>query len=288
MSFPTESSAKSIARDVIEEVKQELGQDWLKVKGIGLAKPDYMDSWLDSLVTNSDQRSDLDALKAALAYWQSDAFDAWLADVTGLPCFCQNDAAAAATSELLLAPKPPSKDFFYLFVSTACGGSLVANGECYFGANGKAGSFGLIPTTTGKHGQWVLEALSLSSLHRYFMAKGIIWPEQDHDWLQPSYRIDIECWAMEVAEEVKAALVSVIALYDPQVILIGGRLPEVVLTQLIMALRQVVSANIVLPMPDIQIAQTGYTAGVLGAAVLPLYETFAPQKNVLLLSSKEA
>ncbi len=286
VSFPTESSAKSIARDVIEEVKQKLGQDWLKVKGIGLAKPDYMDSWLDSLVTNSDQRSDLDALQAALAYWQSDAFETWLAEVTDLPCFCQNDAAAAATSELLLAPKPPSKDFFYLFVSTACGGSLVANGECYFGANGKAGSFGLIPTTTGKHGQWVLEALSLASLHRYLTAKGFTWPEQDQDWLQPSYGVEIECWAMEVAEEVKAALVSVIALYDPQVILIGGRLPEAVLTQLIMALRQVVSANIVLPMPDIQIAQTGYTAGVLGAAVLPLYETFAPQQNVLLLSSK--
>ena len=45
-------------------------------------------------------------------------------------------------------------------------------------------------------------------------------------------------------------------------------------------------AHSMLPLPMIRIAQTGHTAGVLGAAVLPLYETFAPQQNLLLLSSK--
>lgn len=288
VSFPTENLAKKIAEDLIEEVKTTLGEDWSKVQGIGLARPDYMDSWLETLVTDSDQRADLSNLKAALAYWQSDAFESWLTDLTGVPCFCENDAVAAATSELLLASVAPQRDFFYLFVSTACGGSFVANGECYFGAHGKAGSFGLIPTATGKHGKWILEALSLSSLRRFFADKQIPWPSTDDLWLEPQYTTLIEQWASEVAFEVTPALASVVALYDPEAILIGGRLPSPVLAALIICIENRLTAHSMLPLPVIRIAQTGHTAGVLGAAVLPLYGSFAPQQNLLLLSSKSA
>ncbi|MDE8602876.1 ROK family transcriptional regulator [Marinomonas sp. RSW2] len=287
VSFPTEDLAKKIAQDLIEEVKVTLGAGWSKVQGIGLARPDYMDSWLDTLVTDSGQRANLDGLKAALEYWQSDAFESWLAELTGVSCFCENDAVAAATSELLLASGSSKRHFFYLFVSTACGGSLVANGECYFGAHGKAGSFGLIPTATGKHGKWILEALSLSSLRRFLMANQVVWPVNEKGWHDAQYAPLINQWAAEVALEVTPALASVIALYDPEAVLIGGRLPAPVLAALIDRLESTLATHSMLPLPEIRVAQTGYTAGVLGAAVLPLYETFAPQQNVLLLSSKE-
>ncbi|MFQ3186724.1 MAG: putative NBD/HSP70 family sugar kinase [Marinomonas primoryensis] len=286
VSFPSEKLAKKIAQDLIEEVKATLGAGWSKVKGIGLARPDYMDSWLDTLVTDSDQRANLDGLKAALEYWQSDAFESWLAELTSVSCFCENDAVAAATSELLLASDSPKRHFFYLFVSTACGGSLVANGECYFGAHGKAGSFGLIPTASGKHGKWILEALSLSSLRRFLMANQVVWPDNE-GWHDAQYAGLINQWAAEVALEVTPALASVIALYDPEAVLIGGRLPAPVLAALIDRLKSTLASHSMLPLPEIRVAQTGYTAGVLGAAVLPLYETFAPQQNLLLLSSKE-
>ncbi|MCW4629996.1 MULTISPECIES: ROK family transcriptional regulator [Marinomonas] len=287
VSFPSEMLAKKIAEDLIEEVKATLGTNWSKVQGVGLARPDYMDSWLETLVTDTDQRADLDRLKEALAYWQSDAFESWLTQLTGLPCFCENDAVAAATSELLLASEVPQRHFFYLFVSTACGGSFVANGECYFGAHGKAGSFGLIPSATGKHGKWILEALSLSSLRRFFMEQQVLWPTSADAWHDRQYHQLIDRWAEEVAFEVTPALASVIALYDPEAILIGGRLPTCVLNALIASMERSLMAHSMLPLPMIRIAQTGHTAGVLGAAVLPLYETFAPQQNLLLLSSKE-
>jgi predicted NBD/HSP70 family sugar kinase len=279
--------AKVIAQELIEEVKTTLGSEWSRVEGIGLARPDYMDSWLETLVTDSEQRENLAELKAALEYWQSDAFETWLTELTGVTCFCENDAVAAATSELLLASDSPKRHFFYLFVSTACGGSMVANGECYFGAHGKAGSFGLIPTATGKHGKWILEALSLSSLRRFFMANKVAWPATEDAWQQTQYTMLIAQWAQDVALEVTPALASVIALYDPEAVLIGGRLPAPVLSALITAMENTLSSHSMLPVPAIRVAQTGYTAGVLGAAVLPLYETFAPQQNLLLLSSKE-
>ncbi|ETI61936.1 ROK family transcriptional regulator [Marinomonas profundimaris] len=287
VSFPSEHLAKGIAQELIEEVKTTLGSEWSRVEGIGLARPDYMDSWLETLVTDSEQRENLAELKAALEYWQSDAFETWLTELTGVTCFCENDAVAAATSELLLASDSPKRHFFYLFVSTACGGSLVANGECYFGAHGKAGSFGLIPTATGKHGKWILEALSLSSLRRFFMANQVAWPATEDAWQQAQYTMLIDQWTQDVAVEVTPALASVIALYDPEAVLIGGRLPAPVLSALISAMENTLSSHSMLPLPAIRVAQTGYTAGVLGAAVLPLYETFAPQQNLLLLSSKE-
>ena len=287
VSFPSEHLAKGIAQELIEEVKATLGSEWSRVEGIGLARPDYMDSWLETLVTDSEQRENLAELKAALEYWQSDAFETWLTELTGVTCFCENDAVAAATSELLLASDSPKRHFFYLFVSTACGGSLVANGECYFGAHGKAGSFGLIPTATGKHGKWILEALSLSSLRRFFMANQVAWPATEDAWQQAQYTMLIDQWTQDVAVEVTPALASVIALYDPEAVLIGGRLPAPVLSALISAMENTLSSHSMLPLPAIRVAQTGYTAGVLGAAVLPLYETFAPQQNLLLLSSKE-
>ncbi|QUX95519.1 ROK family transcriptional regulator [Marinomonas sp. CT5] len=287
VSFPSESLAKTIATDLIEEVKITLGDNWNKVQGIGLARPDYMDSWLETLVTDASQRGDLTLLKEALAYWQSDAFETWLSAFTGVPCFCENDAVAAATSELLLASEV-QRDFFYLFISTACGGSFVANGECYSGAHGKAGSFGLIPTATGKHGKWILEALSLSSLKRFFTEQQVSWPATDDLWSGSEYAKLIEQWANEVAFEVTPALASVVALYDPKTILIGGRLPSPVLDALITYIEKMLKAHSMLPLPVIRIAQTAYTAGVLGAAVLPLYGSFAPQQNLLLLSSKSA
>ena len=163
----------------------------------------------------------------------------------------------------------------------------MTNGECYFGSHGKAGSFGLIPTATGKHGKWILEALSLSSLRRFLWSNQLTWPDCDEAWQDDVYIKAVSQWSNDVAHEVASALAAVVALYDPEAILIGGRLPTTVLTALITELEQVVAQQSTLPIPPIRHAQTGQTAGVLGAAVLPLYEIFAPQKNLLLLSSKD-
>jgi predicted NBD/HSP70 family sugar kinase len=288
VSFPTEQMAKEIAQTLLSEVKVRLQGDWAKVQGVGLAKPDYMDAWLDSLVTDAEQRSDLAGLQAELTYWQSSAFETWLSEQTGLPCYTENDAVAAATSELLFASTAPRKHFFYLFVSIACGGSVVADGECYTGAHGKAGSFGLIPTATGKHGRWILEALSVSSLTRYFALHSLAWPELAGDWQRQEYRQMIDQWSKEVAFEIQPALSAVIALYDPEAIVIGGRLPNVVQSMLIGAVQKILAQQSVLPVPDICSAHADGAAVTLGAAVLPLYETFAPQRELLLLASSQS
>jgi len=80
----------------------------------------------------------------------------------------------------------------------------------------------------------------------------------------------------------------VIALHDPQMIMIGGRLPIVVVDQLICHMARLLNQQSVLPVPTISVAQHTATGVTIGAAVLPLYETFAPQRDVLLLDTKYA
>ncbi|MGO3346300.1 MAG: ROK family protein [Marinomonas sp.] len=284
VSFPTEIVAKDIARELIAEVKATLQHSWKKVQGVGLAKPDYMDAWLETLVTDTAQRADLLGLKTELTYWQSSAFEEWLSLQTGLPCYKENDAVAAATSEILFAKGTPRKHFFYLFISIACGGSIVTDGECYVGAHGKAGSFGLIPTATGKHGKWILEALSISSLKRFLNHRSLVWPLESSDWQHTDYHKAVVQWSEEVAFELQPALSAVIALYDPEAIVVGGRLPELVQTTLIASIQTLLAQQSVLLVPEVCSAHADTAAVILGAAVLPLYETFAPHKELLLLS----
>ena len=286
VSFPTEEVAKNIAQELLAEVKQTLGEDWCKVQGIGLTRPGFMDAWLETLVTDAAQRNQLNDLKLALSYWQSNAFELWLEETSGVACYCENDATAAATSEVLLSANTHRKHLFYIFVSTACGGSFVADGECYLGAHGQAGRFGMIATATGKHGKWTLEALSLSSLRRYFEHQQTLWPHQEDGWGDAELQPVIKQWSQEVIAEIKPALLAVLALYDPADIILAGRLPAEVNRSLIDQMQSLFNDQTLLVAPEISAAQAGYSAGVMGAAILPLYEVFSPQRDLLLLSSK--
>lgn len=98
----------------------------------------------------------------------------------------------------------------------------------------------------------------------------------------------IDQWSQEVAFEIQPALSAVIALYDPEAIVIGGRLPNVVQSMLIGAVQKILAQQSVLPVPDICSAHADDAAVTLGAAVLPLYETFAPQRELLLLASSQS
>ena len=286
VSFPTEQVAKAIAMELIAEVKQTLGENWRKVQGIGLTRPGYMDAWLESLVTDAQQRNQLADLKAELRYWQSTAFEQWLEATADMPCYCENDATAAATSEVLLSADAAKKHLFYIFISTACGGSFVADGECYLGAHGQAGRFGMIATASAKHGKWTLEALSLSSLRRYFEHCGQAWPDHEACWQTAEVQSLVQTWAQQVVAEITPALLAVLALYDPAEIILAGRLPERANDCLRAQMQALFQSQTLLQAPMITQSQAGASAGVLGAAILPLYQVFSPQRNLLLLSSK--
>ncbi|EAQ64714.1 putative ROK family transcriptional regulator [Marinomonas sp. MED121] len=287
--FPTETEAKQIALGLIEEVRDNLGDDWNKVQGVGLTMPDYMAEWLESLVLKADEALDLMHLRNAMTYWASDDFKLWLARHTEKTVICENDANASAINELLLSGGEISaQDFFYIFVGAACGGGIVSKGECVQGAAGKAGNFGLIPTAKGELGAWILEALSTVSLKRFFAQQEVTYPSNDNAWQVKNVQALVTNWCEKVAADITPALISIIALQDPKRILLGGRLPSSVLKVLINVLTLSVreSAPKVLDLPPIDVAVTGATSSIVGAAILPLYQTFSPYHSLLLVTDE--
>lgn len=288
--FPTETEAKQIALGLIEEVRETLGDAWQKVQGVGLTMPDYMAEWLETLVLKADGALDLMHLKNAMKYWSSDDFRLWLARHTEKIVICENDANASAINELLLSGGEISaQDFFYIFIGAACGGGIVSKGECVRGAGGKAGNFGLIPTAKGVLGDWILEALSSVSLRRFLEQNGQLYPALESDWQHPDMMPWLTLWSQQVAEEVTPALLSIIAIQDPKRILLGGRLPNSVLLILIQVLTQSLQAKAakVMLLPNIEIAVTGMTSSIVGAAILPLYHTFSPYQSLLLVTDDQ-
>lgn len=289
--FPTETEAKQIALGLIEEVRETLGEAWDKVQGVGLTMPDYMAEWLETLVLKADEALDLMHLRNAMAYWSSDDFRLWLARHTDKTVICENDANASAINELLLSGGEISaQDFFYIFIGAACGGGIVSKGECVRGDSGKAGNFGLIPTAKGELGDWILEALSSVSLMRYLDQNKLAFPLAEAGWASPDMVKPLKVWCQKVAIEITPALISIIALQDPKRILLGGRLPNAVMLVLIEALNESikVKAPKVLAIPSIEIAVTGKTSSIVGAAILPLYQTFSPYHSLLLVADEPA
>lgn len=283
--FPSEHQAKTIVTSLLEEIAEFLGEEYQgKIHGIGLAIPDHMPQWLESLVIDGELRQHLPELKEALTYWQTEAFSDWLKEHTGWPVVKENDANAAAMNELLLG-RVHQEDFFYVFIGAAGGGGVVVQGDCYRGAHGRAGDFGQIPAAKGSLGKQLLEVLSITSLARFLEASGKSLPDSPDAWLDAGIHLLTNDWMERVADEVVPALISVVALLDPHTIRFGGRLPEPILQSLVAVLkgRVEVACPDTMEAPPFVVAHTAGTTGVVGAAVLPLFETFAPQKSWLLL-----
>ncbi|WP_240009654.1 ROK family transcriptional regulator [Marinomonas algicola] len=283
--FPSQDDAQAIALNLIAEVKAILGEKWGRVRGVGLAKPDFMSLWLDSLASEIPNQDPLTSLRESLRYWETDEFSTWLEVQTNLPCVTENDANAAALNELLLSKASKRSHFFYIFIGSACGGGAVIEGECFLGANARAGNFGLIPTTTGRLGKQILEALSLSSLSRFLSAQGRPFPTTEKDWAEDTIQGLVDQWVDLVCSEILPGIFSVIALFDPQSIVFGGRLPLSVQTKLLSVLIKVLHTHCPLGMniPNLEIAETAETSGMVGAAILPLYDTFSPHRSLLLV-----
>ncbi|ADZ91721.1 ROK family transcriptional regulator [Marinomonas mediterranea] len=275
VSFPQEKHAKAIVCEFLSEAADFLGQNWDKVRGIGVSRPDYMEEWIEQLGINSKQRN----VSVGLEYWSNDAFEVWLGHKFDLPVLRENDARAAAMCELFFST-PPLEHVFYLYISTAVGGCIVEKGECLEGASGAAGQFGLLYTKTGKYGERVLEALSLTSLQRYLVSNC----NTTFDKLNMLKDTNlIHEWATNVVEDSRHAFTALLALINPSEIRVGGRIPTWMIEPFASALFTMLESEVVLNTPRVVPANYTNYSGASGAAVLPLYEMFAPQTSILTL-----
>ena len=205
----------------------------------------------------------------------------------GIPVVVENDATAAAVGEQFHGAGRRLRDFFYVYIGVGVGGGMILSGHPYRGSAGRAGELGHVvvapggrPCACGNRG--CLERYASLSAAQQAL-DGLPEGSSRIDPLQIAAGIDrLGPWIALAAEHLATACVTIDNLLDPEAIVIGGIVPDAVLSRLIESLRarlsrtrsaerriQIVKAEVDLETP------------ALGGAALPLFNGLAPTASFL-------
>lgn len=170
-----------------------------------------------------------EAAKAgALAYLDNVNLYALFSELTDLPIVVDNDASCAALGERWCGAGREYENFVCITVGTGIGGGIVVEGDLWRGAHHRAGEFGVIPVGNKGEGMHVVaSAKGLMEACRRALAVSEeemptgeeLFERMENDL---HLREAVEQWALFLARGVY----SVISMFDPQVVLIGGGISE--------------------------------------------------------------
>lgn len=168
------------------------------------------------------------AKAGALDYLDNENLCELFAQLTDLPVTAENDANCAALGERWRGAGRDYESFVCITIGTGIGGGIVVEGDIYRGSHYRAGEFGVIPV--GDNGECMHEVASASGLMKA-CRRALAVPEDempDGEVLFERMESDvhlreaIEQWAHFLARGVY----SVISMFDPQAVLIGGGISE--------------------------------------------------------------
>ena len=245
-----------------------------RLVGVGVAFPDDI------------ARAHLPDQPGDYAEWAFVKVDELIRDVLGVPVFVENDAAAAAIGEMQFGSGQQYRSFFYLLVTAALGGGLVANGSYFRGANGRSGEIGWLRALNDSGEDTQLQNIvSLSALCKRLADRGFrVASPRGLTRLEPDARAVVDRWIRESTDALINSFVAINCLINPEAILIGGRLPSVLVDQLAAAVNERM-ARFAAQLPAIAPvarAATADDAPAVGAAILPFSDRFLPTRFALL------
>jgi predicted NBD/HSP70 family sugar kinase len=245
-----------------------------RLVGVGVAFPDDI------------TRAHLPDQPADYAAWASVRIDDLIRDVLGIPVFIENDAAAAAIGEMQFGSGHQYRSFFYVLVTAALGGGLVADGNYFRGANGRSGEIGWLHArnAAGEDSQ-LQNIVSLSSLYSRLADHGFrVATPRGLTRLTPAARVIVDSWIHEATEALVSSFVAINCLINPEAILIGGRLPATLVDQLAASLntRMAAFAAKIPTIAPVARALTADDAPAVGAAILPFSYHLLPTRFALL------
>ncbi|MDJ0924776.1 MAG: ROK family protein [Acidimicrobiia bacterium] len=208
----------------------------------------------------------------------------------GVPAMVDNDANAAAWAELQRGAATGRSDVLLVTLGTGIGGAVISNGEVYRGSS-FAGEWGHmlyqangLQCDCGKRGCWetVASGPALARIGREFNSLN---PEGQLARLlrKGDFTAETITRAADAGDETARGLVSqvgaalgqglcsLIAIFDPEMIVVGGGLGSVGESLLGPARRVAADAlhgGSHRPLPPIVVADLGPEAGAIGAALL--------------------
>jgi predicted NBD/HSP70 family sugar kinase len=232
---------------------------------------------------------------AALPGWQQVGVADELSLKIGFPVTMENDATAAALGEYLYGAARNLRHFFYVFLGTGLGAGIIIDGQPYKGAWGNAGEFDHMivqpdgaPCYCGNAG--CLERyVSLQAAYDTLAASGRKVDSADDLALLCRSRDPVLLkWLDEAAGYLRMALNTIENLFDPETILFGGYLPDLLIDEFMTRLEPLypsISVRRDRTQPRLLKATAGSGATTLGAAALPLFHTLNPNLRLLVKGS---
>lgn len=202
------------------------------------------------------------------------------ANTLHLPVFVENDANAAAMAERMNGVARGLDDFAYLYFGQGLGLGLVQNAQILQGAFGNAGEIGHIQVFVDGHAVELESATSRLSVQACLAREGLeVTNMEDLISLYSSANRHLLLWLDKAAQALSSALSIIENLFDPQTVILGGAMPDVILDHIIARTalpEQSVSNRPDRAHPRLMRGTSGRMTATLGAAALVLHQAFTP------------
>jgi len=199
-------------REVVEAYQKEH-----EIAGIGVSFPGHINTHTG------------EAAKAgALDYLDNVNLYELFSELTDLPVTAENDANCAALGELWRGAGRDYDHFVCITLGTGIGGGIVVGGDLWRGSHYRAGEFGVMPV--GNKGEGMHEVASAKGLMTACRRALAVSEEEMPKGEELFERMENDLHLREAVEEwarfLSRGVYSVISMFDPQVVLIGGGISE--------------------------------------------------------------
>lgn len=285
-SFPDPATLFEDINTSVKKLRASLKPDQRsRLCGIGIAAPLSLGGWQQLLGVApklAKEWKSIDLLKRVAA----------LGACSQLPISFVKDTAAACVAELVNGRGRQMSNFLYMFVDTFIGGGLVLNNHLVEGRTGNAGAVGSIALGLGKRHKFLPgQLLSVASLFNleasYSRANLDVNAWTDERALRRPWAPLTRQWLRDSSRAIAFTINGAACLLEMDGIVIDGAFGRPLLESLLKGVEDAAAEYSWegVERPVVLAGTIGSDARALGAALLPIYAQFAPDRDLFLRQS---
>lgn len=280
--YPSPEVALPLMRDKLKHLLDDTAIPVDRLLGVGVAMP-------GPFLTSKKKT----VYPVSFPHWEQFPVVEKMTEAFDFNVIVENDAMAAAIGEQFHGAGRLYKDFYYIHFGAGIGGAMILNGHPYQGFSANTGELGWIKHGVKGRRALIGHYLGLKPLYDFLKGYGIsVSQPQDLEELFEQQNAYLWEWLNEAVDCLDVIVDSVNAILGPEAIFLGGYAPNSVLDYLIERLAIEATAarasqpdRHVIYQAQLLRATSGDLSSALGAATLPLYETFSTQHTLVQQSN---